>query len=96
MFGSIFSPATQSKAAAPQSTVSEFVKEYPSATYTFDSKRDAPEAELCRHVDNGKPRCIKVAMASKALFQRMQDLGFYCALPFDPAKTHMECTPIPK
>ncbi|KAG8899042.1 hypothetical protein FRB99_006959 [Tulasnella sp. 403] len=55
-------------------TVADFVKESPRAVYTFDSERDAPEAELCRQppAGGGRTSCIKVAMASKELFQYMQ------------------------
>ncbi|KIO26133.1 hypothetical protein M407DRAFT_243840 [Tulasnella calospora MUT 4182] len=99
MFESLFG-SSQSRHEAAQKdarrTVADFVKKSPRSMYTFDSERDAPVAELCRHVGDGQPTCIDVHMASKALFQQMQDLGFFCALPLDPGKTHMECSPIPK
>ncbi|KIM32356.1 hypothetical protein M408DRAFT_33032, partial [Serendipita vermifera MAFF 305830] len=45
----------------------------PSAKYTFDSERDAPEAELCRQ-PNGElsKECIVIHMNSKRLFEAMQ------------------------
>ncbi|KAG6854935.1 hypothetical protein C0991_009758 [Blastosporella zonata] len=39
---------------------------------------------------------IDLQMDSKSLFSAMQDLGFFCALPIDPQRTHMECKPMYK
>ncbi|KAF8321439.1 uncharacterized protein EI90DRAFT_3131702 [Cantharellus anzutake] len=81
----------------PKGTVKSFVAESPSAKYILDSpKRDTVEADLCRQEPDGSKRCIKVALQSRALFSTMQSLGFYCALPFDPKHTEIECTPMPK
>ena len=42
-------------------------------------------------------RCKFVCFSSYAADDDLsQNLGFYCALPLDPSKTHMECIPIPK
>ncbi|KAJ7168229.1 hypothetical protein C8R43DRAFT_877148, partial [Mycena crocata] len=73
----------------------------PTSRYTFDSERDAPTSEICRQPDaraggNAAPDCITLQMHSKRLFEAMQNLGFFCAMPMDPKRTHMECTPIPK
>jgi len=76
-----------------------FVEASPSTLYTFDSERDAPESEICRHaLQSGKPvskECIKLQMESKKMFESMQELGFFCALPMDPGQTHMECRRLP-
>ncbi|RSH93911.1 hypothetical protein EHS25_006563 [Saitozyma podzolica] len=78
--------------------VVDFVREAPSAKYTFDSRanREDPDAELCRYNPDGGRSCIKLAMHSAALFKSMQALGFYCALPAEPTRTHMECNHIPR
>ncbi|WWD01125.1 hypothetical protein V866_008064 [Kwoniella sp. B9012] len=78
--------------------VADFVNEAPNARYTFDSRRnaDAADAELCRITPQGGKSCIKLALASASLFKSMQSLGFYCALPAEPTRTHMECTRIPR
>ncbi|KZT43963.1 hypothetical protein SISSUDRAFT_1039218 [Sistotremastrum suecicum HHB10207 ss-3] len=81
----------------PQVAFKEFIKASPQSRYTFDSERDAPESELCREPGKGLSKeCIILQMESKKLFESMQNMGFFCALPIDPGKTHMECTPIPK
>jgi len=76
----------------------DFVKQHPSSKYTFDSQRGASESEICREV--GKPgsgrECITVKMESKRMFTSMQELGFFCLLPQQVGKTHIECTPLPK
>ncbi|WVQ78575.1 hypothetical protein IAT38_000661 [Cryptococcus sp. DSM 104549] len=79
-------------------TVADFVHESPSARYVFDSRRngDQEDTELCRIRPDGGVSCIKVALASAALFKSMQSLGFYCALPAEPTRTHMECNRIPR
>ncbi|KAI0035746.1 hypothetical protein K488DRAFT_42701, partial [Vararia minispora EC-137] len=64
--------------------------------YTFDSERDAPQSELCRKGTTEGRECILLQMHSKKLFEAMQAQGFFCALPMDPSRTHMECEPIPK
>ncbi|KAG8961474.1 hypothetical protein FRC03_005363 [Tulasnella sp. 419] len=86
----------ESKRQRASDTVKSFIQESPQSTYTFDSERDAQEAQLCRQMSDGTQRCIGVELSSKILFERMQELGFYCALPVDPARTHMECRPVPK
>ncbi|WVN86685.1 uncharacterized protein L203_101857 [Cryptococcus depauperatus CBS 7841] len=79
-------------------TVAQFIQESPGAKYYFDSRRndDLADTELCRMTANGGKTCIKVVMQSAALFKSMQALGFYCALPAEPTRTHMECHRIPR
>ncbi|WVR05430.1 hypothetical protein IAU60_002445 [Kwoniella sp. DSM 27419] len=95
-------PRSDAMANAPppeqHKTVAGFVQEAPNARYTFDSRRnaDAEDTELCRITPQGGKSCIKLAIASAALFKSMQSLGFYCALPAEPTRTHMECTRIPR
>jgi len=74
-----------------------FIAKNPNARYTFDSERGAPQSEICREELGDKRReCIMLQMYSTKLFQAMQDNGFFCALPMDPSRTHIECTQIPK
>ncbi|GJE90873.1 hypothetical protein PsYK624_070170 [Phanerochaete sordida] len=80
----------------PAQTLKAFVSEDPSSRYTFDSERDAPQSELCREGDKLSRKCIMIQMHSTRLFQAMQEQGFFCALPMDPSRTHIECKPIPK
>ncbi|KAM5539005.1 hypothetical protein V8D89_007228 [Ganoderma adspersum] len=77
-------------------TLKEFIAEDPNSTYTFDSERGAPLSELCREGKDKGRKCIMLRMYSTRLFQAMQDQGFYCALPMDPARTHIECKRLPK
>ncbi|RDB20976.1 hypothetical protein Hypma_011440 [Hypsizygus marmoreus] len=86
--------------AAPKdasSILKAFIAHDPQAEYTFDSERNSPQSEICRKAGPGREReCIDLQMNSKRLFQAMQDLGFFCALPIDPGRTYMECRPMPK
>ncbi|KAJ7470295.1 hypothetical protein FB451DRAFT_1253261 [Mycena latifolia] len=89
------------KNASADDVLKAFISRAPGSRYTFDSERDAPQSELCRESasDGGANlarECIVLQMHSKRLFEAMQNLGFFCAMPMDPARTHMECTPIPK
>ncbi|KAF8606461.1 hypothetical protein BDV93DRAFT_346139 [Ceratobasidium sp. AG-I] len=83
-------------APSPQDTVKAFVKVAPAATYAFDGERNSNHAQLCRRRPGGGEDCIQVSMAAKKLFETMQNMGYFCQLPFDPSQTHMECIPIPK
>ncbi|KAI0831178.1 hypothetical protein BC628DRAFT_1415717 [Trametes gibbosa] len=80
----------------PRSACHNRRSEDPKSVYTFDSERDAPRSELCREGGEKGRKCIEMEMYATQLFQAMQDQGFYCALPTDPTRTHMECKPIPK
>jgi len=73
-----------------------FIAKNPNARYTFDSERGAPQSEICREEGPKGRECIMLQMYSTQLFEAMQDNGFFCALPMDPTRTHMECTRIPK
>ncbi|KAI0273796.1 hypothetical protein BC834DRAFT_966266 [Gloeopeniophorella convolvens] len=87
-------PSNNNNNNNPNDTLKDFIARNPAARYTFDSERDAPQSEICRE---GRDReCILLQMTSKQLFAAMQENGFFCALPMDPTRTHMECTPIPK
>ncbi|KAJ7184247.1 hypothetical protein C8R46DRAFT_1063410 [Mycena filopes] len=78
--------------------ISDSSQRAPMSRYTFDSERGAAQSEICREPEgsNRARECITIQMQSKRLFEAMQNLGFFCALPMDPKRTHMECTPIPK
>jgi len=74
-----------------------FIKHDPNGHYTFDSERDSPQSELCREGGSKGRDCITIQMNSKRLFEAMQELGFFCALPMDPSRTDIKCKPlIPK
>ncbi|KAJ7871426.1 hypothetical protein B0H14DRAFT_3439479 [Mycena olivaceomarginata] len=85
----------KSKGQDADEELKAFVGRTPTSRYTFDSERNAPTSEICRE-DPAAKECIVLQMQSKRLFEAMQNLGFFCALPMDPKRTHMECTPIPK
>ncbi|CAG7854010.1 SubName: Full=Uncharacterized protein {ECO:0000313/EMBL:CCA73265.1} [Serendipita indica DSM 11827] len=88
---------TEQRASNPEEDLKAFIAKAPTAKYTFDSERGAPESELCRQPDgNVSKECRMIHMKSTRLFEAMQNLGFYCALPLNPGKTHMECIPMPK
>ncbi|KAJ7043212.1 hypothetical protein C8F04DRAFT_1390048 [Mycena alexandri] len=81
----------------PDDVLKTFIARAPASRYTFDSERGAPESSICREEGSNLSReCIVLQMQSKRLFEAMQNLGFFCALPMDPNRTYMECTPIPK
>ncbi|KAL1746082.1 hypothetical protein HDZ31DRAFT_62534 [Schizophyllum fasciatum] len=84
-------PGYKEKEARAVDALSKFVGQDPNATYTFDAPPDVPRAELCR----GK-HCVTLDLYSTKMFECMQKLGFYCALPMEPGRTHMECRPLPK
>ncbi|KAI0312468.1 hypothetical protein OF83DRAFT_1067136 [Amylostereum chailletii] len=89
-------PKDQMPTQTPSEQVKQFIAQDPSSRYTFDSERGASESELCREGKERSRECITLKMQSTQLFQAMQNQGFFCALPMDPTRTHMECTPIPK
>ncbi|KAG2020478.1 hypothetical protein CC2G_005817 [Coprinopsis cinerea AmutBmut pab1-1] len=77
-----------------------FVSKDPNSRYTFDSEAGSNVSELCRGSSSGGTEalrdCITLQMSSKQMFEAMQNQGFFCSLPSDPAQTHMECKPMPK
>ncbi|KAL7424183.1 hypothetical protein Q5752_001769 [Cryptotrichosporon argae] len=89
--------AVNAAPAAQHKRVADFVQEAPNARYVFDSRREkeGEDVQLCRQTPEGVS-CIKLAMQSAALFKSMQTIGFYCALPAEPTRTHMECNRLPK
>ncbi|KAI0705852.1 hypothetical protein BC835DRAFT_348087 [Cytidiella melzeri] len=80
----------------PEKVLTKFIAEDPNSKYTFDSERGAPKSELCREGDKLSRKCITMQMHSTRLFQAMQDQGFFCALPQDPAQTYIGCERIPR
>ncbi|KAI0093997.1 hypothetical protein BDY19DRAFT_289863 [Irpex rosettiformis] len=80
----------------PGKVVEKFISEDPNSEYTFDSERDAPQSELCREGKELSRKCIQIQMHSTKLFKTMQDQGFFCALPQNPAQTYIKCERIPK
>ncbi|ESK92872.1 hypothetical protein Moror_9075 [Moniliophthora roreri MCA 2997] len=90
---------TSSSKFKPKDNADEVLKSFvakdPNTRYTFDSERDAPVSEICREYPQSR-ECMIIQMNSKRLFESMQSLGFFCALPIDPVKTYMECKPLPK
>jgi len=86
----------QETSPSPESTLKSFVSEDPNSKYTFNSvERDAKECEMCREGGQLSRKCIKIQMHSTKMFEAMQKQGFFCVLPMDPARTHIECTRIP-
>ncbi|KAF9453293.1 hypothetical protein P691DRAFT_801631 [Macrolepiota fuliginosa MF-IS2] len=75
--------------------LNDFLSHDPKARYAFDSERDSPESELCRQKGKEYEECVTLKMNSRRLFAAMQKYGFFCALPSNPEKTHMECKPMP-
>ncbi|KAK7693319.1 hypothetical protein QCA50_002886 [Cerrena zonata] len=80
----------------PVKTLKSFIAEDPDSRYIFDGQRNEPQTEICREGKKLSRKCIQLHMFSTQMFQTMQDQGFFCALPMDPARTHMECFRIPK
>ncbi|KAI0736944.1 hypothetical protein C8Q72DRAFT_879358 [Fomitopsis betulina] len=80
----------------PEEQLKAFVAEDPNSRYSFDSERDAPQSEICREGHDKSRNCITLMMRSTAMFTAMQAQGFFCALPIDPGRTHIECQRIPK
>ncbi|KAG5716292.1 hypothetical protein E4T56_gene10627 [Termitomyces sp. T112] len=72
-----------------------FVAHNPAAEYAFDGERDTQVSEICRKGASPKD-CITLQMNSRDLFKAMQDLGFFCSVPIDPERTHINCKPMPK
>lgn len=70
-----------------------FTSADPKGQYTFDSERDSPQSRICRNTSNGQ-ECVTLELEAKQMFSEMQALGFFCALPNDPAKTFMLCKPL--
>ncbi|GBE82356.1 hypothetical protein BKA93DRAFT_724475 [Sparassis latifolia] len=80
----------------PEDELKAFIAEDPDSRYTFHSERDASQSEICREGKDKERKCIMLEMYSTKMFEAMQAQGFFCALPMDPSRTHMECRRIPK
>ncbi|KAF9001918.1 hypothetical protein BDQ17DRAFT_1357719 [Cyathus striatus] len=78
-----------------ETVLKTFISHEPNAHYTFDSERDSPQSIICRETGNVRD-CITLQMDSKRMFEAMQEQGFFCKLPIDPARTYIECKPMPR
>ncbi|KAH9934821.1 uncharacterized protein B0H18DRAFT_869692 [Fomitopsis serialis] len=85
-----------SSSQKPEEQLKAFVAEDPNSRYTFDGERGAPQSEICREGNEKSRKCITLMMQSTAMFSAMQSQGFFCALPMEPGRTHMECRRISK
>ncbi|KAI8372966.1 uncharacterized protein BYT42DRAFT_578726 [Radiomyces spectabilis] len=65
----------------------KFVAAAPGNNYNIDQYHQ----QLCRQLPGGQEECVKLKLEYTEMFSQMQKLGFFCALPMDPTKTHMEC-----
>ncbi|KAL1930131.1 hypothetical protein VTP01DRAFT_1285 [Rhizomucor pusillus] len=65
----------------------KFVEAAPQNSYNIDQYKQ----QLCRQLPGGQEECLKLNLEYSQMFSEMQKLGFFCALPMDPTKTHMEC-----
>ncbi|KAM3582083.1 hypothetical protein VKS41_005513 [Umbelopsis sp. WA50703] len=65
----------------------QFVQQAPAAYYNIDQDKQ----RICRQLPNGQEKCVELNLEATQMFSQMQKLGFFCALPMDPKKTHMEC-----
>ncbi|KAF8911131.1 hypothetical protein CPB84DRAFT_1763394 [Gymnopilus junonius] len=79
-----------------QEALKDFITQKPQSQYTFDSERDSSASEICRNDGQENHDCITLQMNAKKLFESMQNLGFFCAMPIDPARTYMACKPLRK
>ncbi|KAI7876176.1 hypothetical protein K492DRAFT_198674 [Lichtheimia hyalospora FSU 10163] len=68
--------------------LNKFVDAAPQYSYNIDQYR----GQICRQLPGGQEECLKLSLEYTEMFSQMQKLGFFCALPMDPKKTHMECT----
>ncbi|KAI9021531.1 hypothetical protein CLU79DRAFT_753701 [Phycomyces nitens] len=69
------------------SRLNAFVAKAPQDNYNIDQYKH----QLCRQLPSGQEECLKLKLEFVEMFSEMQKLGFFCALPMDPTKTHMEC-----
>ncbi|KAJ1034796.1 hypothetical protein NDA13_001050 [Ustilago tritici] len=59
-------------------------------------ERGSGRSQLCAKLPDGRMSCTEIALEAKSLFSTMQSLDFFCTLPHDPAKTHINCQRIPQ
>ncbi|KAI7866196.1 hypothetical protein BDF14DRAFT_1728840 [Spinellus fusiger] len=67
--------------------LNQFVEKAPQNNYNIDQYKN----QLCRQIPGKQEECLKLNLEFVQMFGEMQKLGFFCALPMDPKKTHMEC-----
>ncbi|GAB5589022.1 hypothetical protein Unana1_03922 [Umbelopsis nana] len=65
----------------------KFVQQAPAGDYNIDQDKH----RICLQLGNGQEKCVELNLEATQMFSQMQKLGFFCALPMDPTKTHMEC-----
>ncbi|ORY94853.1 hypothetical protein BCR43DRAFT_494703 [Syncephalastrum racemosum] len=65
----------------------KFVAAAPQNGYNLDQYKQ----QVCRQLPGNQEECLKLNLEYAQMFSEMQKLGFFCALPMDPTKTHMEC-----
>ncbi|TKY89683.1 hypothetical protein EX895_001468 [Sporisorium graminicola] len=73
----------------------QFVQQTGAATFTLDGERGSGKSQLCAQQSDGRFTCVEIALEAKSLFSTMQSLNFFCTLPQDPSKTHINCQRIP-
>ncbi|GAA5825342.1 hypothetical protein JCM10212_006300 [Sporobolomyces blumeae] len=83
--------------------IDQFVSQNPTATYTLNEpEKDSPVMQLCRVANppSSSPsqpsQCTDIAQPVTKVFAHLVKQGFFCQLPFDPAKTEIECVRINK
>ncbi|KAJ1024941.1 hypothetical protein NDA18_004227 [Ustilago nuda] len=74
----------------------QFVQQTGAAIFTLDGERGSGRSQLCAKLPDGRMNCTEIALEAKSLFSTMQSLDFFCTLPHDPAKTHINCQRIPQ
>ncbi|KIS67977.1 uncharacterized protein UMAG_11053 [Mycosarcoma maydis] len=76
-------------------TTRQFVQQTGAAIFTLDGERGSGRSQLCAQQSDGRLTCTEIALEAKSLFSTMQSLNFFCTLPQDPSKTHINCQRIP-
>ncbi|KAI9287487.1 hypothetical protein BC943DRAFT_274522 [Umbelopsis sp. AD052] len=77
----------QKKTEVEIQRLDEFVKQAPIGDYNIDQEKQ----RICHQLGSGQEKCVQLNLEATEMFSQMQKLGFFCALPMDPTKTHMEC-----
>ncbi|PWY97498.1 hypothetical protein BCV70DRAFT_219387 [Testicularia cyperi] len=72
-----------------------FVEQSNAGIFTLDGERGSGKSQLCAKQADGRFNCVEIALEAKSLFTTMQSLNFFCTLPQDPTKTHINCQRIP-
>ncbi|GAA5837456.1 hypothetical protein JCM3766R1_000448 [Sporobolomyces carnicolor] len=88
-----------------QRPIDAFIAVEPNSTYTLnETHKDAPVMELCRvgptssssSTPSRATECTQIDQNVTKVFAHLVKRGFFCQLPFDPAKTEIECIRINK